>query len=163
MLEDMERAQMRAGDGDRQQVAARLKQALDEGRLDLSEYDERLQKTYAAKTFGDLDGLLHDLPGTVPTQRSQVRAYQAPAAPASDPAAEPDRAHHPLAWLGPSFGIFVVCTVIYLISSAGSGDFGYFWPVWTLIPFVLGLLGTMSGGGSHGRDRDRRRDRRRYR
>lgn len=149
---------MRAGDGDRQQVAARLKQALDEGRLDLTEYDERLQKTYAAKTYGDLDGLLDDLPGTVPTQRSQVQAYQPPAAPAGGPAAEPDKDSHRFAWLGPSFGIFIVCTIIYLLTSPGD----YFWPVWTLLPFILGLLGSLSGG-SHQSGRDRRRDRRRSR
>jgi|SRR4051794_3589326 hypothetical protein len=158
MLEVMERDQMRAGDGDRQQVAAHLKRALDEGRLDLTEYDERLQKTYAAKTYGDLDGLLDDLPGTVPTQRSQVQAYQSPAAPASGPVAEPDKESHRLAWLGPSFGIFIVCSIIYLLSDPG----GYFWPVWTLIPFVLGLLSSL-GGSSHQSGRDRRRDRRRNR
>ena len=49
---------MRAGDADRQAVADSLKPALDEGRLDLHEYDERLQRAYAAKTYGDLDGLL---------------------------------------------------------------------------------------------------------
>jgi DUF1707 SHOCT-like domain len=147
----MERGQMRAGDGDRERVAAQLKHALDEGRLDLSEYDERLQKVYAAKTYGDLDGLLDDLPGTVPPQHSQVQAYQAPAAPAT----APEEQKHPLAWLGPSFGVFLVCTFIWLITSPG----GYFWPVWTLIPFVLGLVGAVTGGS--GKGRDRRRDRRR--
>ena len=48
----MGRDEMRAGDGDRQAVADKLKAALDEGRLDLHEYDERLQQTYAAKTYG---------------------------------------------------------------------------------------------------------------
>ena len=48
MLDGMGRDEMRAGDADRQAVADRLKTALDEGRLDLNEYDERLQKTYAA-------------------------------------------------------------------------------------------------------------------
>lgn len=64
---------MRAGDSDRQAVVDQLKTALDEGRLDLSEYDERLQRTYAAKTYEDLDGLLDDLPGTVPVRHSQVQ------------------------------------------------------------------------------------------
>ena len=63
---------MRAGDADRQAVADKLRGALDEGRLDLHEYDERLQQAYAAKTYGDLNGLLDDLPGTVPASRSQV-------------------------------------------------------------------------------------------
>jgi hypothetical protein len=72
---------MRAGDGDRKAVADQLKTALDEGRLDLSEYDERIQRAYAAKTYADLDGLLDDLPGTVPVQQSQIQ----PAAPRGAP------------------------------------------------------------------------------
>jgi hypothetical protein len=83
----MSRDEMRAGDSDRQAIADRLKTALDEGRLDLHEYDERLQRTYAAKTFGDLDSLVTDLPGTVPAQQSRVRPYQPPAAPLAAPGA----------------------------------------------------------------------------
>ena len=48
----MGRDEMRAADSDRQAVADKLKKALDEGRLDLAEYDERLQRAYAAKTYG---------------------------------------------------------------------------------------------------------------
>ena len=77
MLGRMGREDMRAGDSDRQAVADQLKTALDEGRLDLGEYDERLQRTYAAKTFAELDGLLTDLPGTVPVQHSQIAATSA--------------------------------------------------------------------------------------
>ena len=72
MLDAWRRDEMRAGDADRQAVADKLKAALDEGRLDLHEYDERLQRAYAAKTYGELDSLLTDLPGTVPAQRRPV-------------------------------------------------------------------------------------------
>src|ERR1700742_1802679 len=69
----MDRRAMRAGDADRQNVADQLRAALELGRLDLTEYDERLSRTYAAKTFGDLDGILDDLPDTVaPTAGSQL-------------------------------------------------------------------------------------------
>jgi hypothetical protein len=154
----MGREDMRAGDGDRKAVADRLKAALDEGRIDLGEYDERLQRTYAAKTYGDLDGLLDDLPGTTPVQQSQVQAYQPPAPPASE-GVQPERDQHGnrLAWLAPGLGIFLVCTLIYLVTSIGSGGFHYFWPVWTLFPFIFGVLGQLSGGGSRGRDRRRNR------
>ena len=162
----MGREEMRAGDADRQAVAERLKAALDEGRLDLNEYDERLQKTYAAKTYADLDGLLDDLPGVAPPQRSQVAAYQAPqtaASPVSEPA---ERSHNILSWIGPYGGVVLVCIVIWGISSASSGHLTYFWPVWTLIPLILGLFGR-AAGHSGGSDRDvrkaARRDRRRYR
>jgi hypothetical protein len=137
-------------------VADQLKTALDEGRLDLSEYDERLQQTYAAKTFADLDGLLDDLPGTVPPQQSQVQ----PATPAGAPAPAP--AHSVAAqwarWTGPYGGAFLVCVLIWAVTSASAGHLVYFWPVWMLIPIVLGVGGQWFGY-SHGQsDRDARRD-----
>src|SRR6266545_4498767 len=67
-----QREELRAADVDREFVAARLKNALDEGRLSLSEYDERLQETYAAKTYGDLDRVMADLPRPAPPHGSQV-------------------------------------------------------------------------------------------
>jgi hypothetical protein len=145
----MGRDEMRAADSDRQAVADKLKKAMDEGRLDLAEYDERLQKAYAAKTYGDLEGLLDDLPASP----------QSPA-PAAQPAPLPMVASRGgqmiKAWLGGFGGIFVVCTVIWLISSMGSGHFGNFWPVWLLIPMVLGGLGQL-GQGDRRHHRDRRR------
>ena len=85
MLGRMGRDEMRAGDADRKVVADQLKTALDEGRLDLSEYDERIQRAYGAKTFGDLNGLLDDLPGTVPAANSQLQ-HAPPPAPGPAPA-----------------------------------------------------------------------------
>lgn len=154
---------MRAGDSDRQAVADRLKAALDEGRLDLGEYDERLQKTYAAKTYGDLNGLLDDLPGTAPVQHSQVAPYHAaaPAAP-GEPAAQ--RSSHPLAWVGPYGGVVLVCVIIWAFSSMSAGHLTYFWPVWMLIPLILGVSGNMAGHSGRSRpDREARRAARRDR
>ncbi|MDP9799157.1 signal recognition particle GTPase [Catenuloplanes nepalensis] len=69
----MGREEMRAADGDREAVAERLRAALNEGRLDLAEFDERLGRAYAAKTYGDLDGLLSDLPGWPPRSSNDSR------------------------------------------------------------------------------------------
>jgi hypothetical protein len=60
--QSISRDQLRAGDADRKKVADRLKVAVDEGRLDLDEYDERLTAAYAAKTYGELALLTADLP-----------------------------------------------------------------------------------------------------
>jgi hypothetical protein len=140
----MGRDEMRAADSDRQAVADKLKKALDEGRLDLAEYDERLQKAYAAKTYGDLQGLLDDIPDTV------LPATTRPADPApraTPPLVKSERAGQLVkAWLGGFGGIFVVGTVIWLVSSIGSGHLQYFWPVWLLIPMVLGALGRWRRG-----------------
>ena len=156
MLGLMGRADMRAGDGDRKAVADQLKTALDEGRLDLSEYDERLQRTYAAKTYADLDGLLSDLPGTVPVQHSQIQPA-APATPPGAPGRAPGSVGRQIAnWAGPYAGVIVVCTMIWLITSVSAGHPTYFWPVWMLIPLILGVTGQAFGGGGH-RRRDRKR------
>jgi Domain of unknown function (DUF1707) len=134
------RDEMRAADSDREAVADKLKQALDEGRLDLAEYDERLQQTYAAKTYGDLDGLLADLPGGAVTPRKPANATSVP--PSAAPAKPSARAGQLVrAWLGGFGGIFVLCTVIWFVTSLGSPYPQYFWPVWLLIPMALGLLG----------------------
>jgi hypothetical protein len=52
----------RASDSDREQVAERLRHATAEGRLTAPELDERLQTVFAARTYGELDALLSDLP-----------------------------------------------------------------------------------------------------
>lgn len=57
-----ERRDLRVSDADRDQVAAILRDAAGEGRLDLDELDERLGSVYAAKTYGDLEPLTRDLP-----------------------------------------------------------------------------------------------------
>lgn len=141
MLGRMGRDEMRAGDADRKVVADQLKAALDEGRLDLSEYDERIQRAYGAKTFGDLNGLLDDLPGTVPVARSQIQPATAPAAPAPQGVTGGQVAR----WVGPYGGVFVVCVLIWGITSVAAGQLAYFWPVWLLIPLVFGVFGQWFG------------------
>jgi uncharacterized protein DUF1707 len=53
---------IRASDAEREVVVRWLAHAFQEGRLDLAEYDERVQRAYAAKTHGDLEPLTDDLP-----------------------------------------------------------------------------------------------------
>jgi Domain of unknown function (DUF1707)/Cell wall-active antibiotics response 4TMS YvqF len=83
-----ERREMRISDAERDSVAAILRDAAGEGRLDLEELDERLNAVYAAKTYGDLEPITRDLPsasssptpvsprggrvGGVPTSRTAV-------------------------------------------------------------------------------------------
>jgi hypothetical protein len=54
---------MRAADTDRIQVAQLLTDAAAQGRLPMTEYEDRLAKAYAAQTFSDLARLSADLPG----------------------------------------------------------------------------------------------------
>ncbi len=53
---------MRASDADREHVADRLRRAAAEGRLLTEELEERLGRVFAARTYGDLDVLVADLP-----------------------------------------------------------------------------------------------------
>ncbi|PSM43734.1 hypothetical protein C6Y14_08910 [Streptomyces dioscori] len=55
--------ELRASDADREQVAEVLRDALAEGRLDMAEFEERLESTYKARTYGELEPITRDLPG----------------------------------------------------------------------------------------------------
>lgn len=67
-------AELRASDADREQVAAALRDAYAEGRLDAEEHAQRLDAAYAAKTLGELVPLTRDLPA-----HDRVQPKHAPA------------------------------------------------------------------------------------
>jgi signal recognition particle GTPase len=62
----------RASDADRDRTAAALREHLAAGRLTIEEFDERLDKAYAAKALGELDQIMKDLPATNPDQVSDA-------------------------------------------------------------------------------------------
>jgi hypothetical protein len=57
---------MRISDAEREQVTARLREHYAEGRLTQDELDERITAALNAKTFGDLRGIMRDLPEPEP-------------------------------------------------------------------------------------------------
>src|SRR5580700_423810 len=67
-------SEIRASDAERDAVATALGQHFQDGRLDQAEFDDRVTAAIAARTGGDLDRLLTDLP---------------PAATAEEPARQP--------------------------------------------------------------------------
>ena len=75
--------QLRVSDDDRHKVAEILREAAGEGRIDLDELDERLEATYAAKTYADLVPITVDLPAhepsspPVPSARRAARDHHA--------------------------------------------------------------------------------------
>ncbi|MFE9653797.1 DUF1707 domain-containing protein [Micromonospora sp. NPDC006431] len=162
--------EMRAADTDRQATAERLRAALEEGRLDLHEYDERLGRTYGAKTYAELAEIVADLPGPAPAQRSALAAAPPGPLPAGEGVAAV--AGRPSGWLlgiwSPWLRVAAVLIPIWLIVSIGSGNFSGYWPAWVLGPWgALLLLRTVgvSDGGPHPTERRRqaRRERRRGR
>ena len=115
---------MRVSDAERQDVAASLRQALTEGRLDLDEYDERVQRAYQAKTYRELGAITADLPDATPPVPARV-----PTATRRDPALRggPNGVAI-LSLLGIFVGIAVVLSVV-------SG--GVILPLWPL--FIFGF------------------------
>ncbi|RZS36836.1 cell wall-active antibiotic response 4TMS protein YvqF [Herbihabitans rhizosphaerae] len=66
-------SQLRASNADRERVAKILNNAMAEGRLTVSELEERLDAVYSAKTIGELGPLTHDLPaGHSPAVRGET-------------------------------------------------------------------------------------------
>lgn len=66
-------SRLRASDAEREATVARLHQALGEGRLDLTETEERVAAAYAARYHDEFPALLADLP-----QPGTVRGNAAP-------------------------------------------------------------------------------------
>jgi len=66
-------AGLRASDADREGVAEVLRTAAGEGRLATDELEHRLEAAFAARTYGDLDGLIADLPGPPLAMRNRSR------------------------------------------------------------------------------------------
>ena len=120
------RHEFRVSDADRQGAAARLGAAMAEGRLDLSEYDDRLARAYQAVTYGELDRLVADLPPRDPTRTAD---------PGPGLAAIRSRAGFPAlpmtlkvlwaAWLVAS----TASLLVWLGLSLRTGDATVFWPL----------------------------------
>ncbi|GAA4854437.1 DUF1707 SHOCT-like domain-containing protein [Saccharopolyspora rosea] len=123
---------LRASDADREAVAERLRRALDEGRLTLSEYDERLSSAYAAVTMADLRPLTADLPAPVRAAEVDRR----------------DRRRRKIVkewrdWAGTG----LVLVAIWGVSSVVSGELKFFWPGVVLAIWGAIILADMLFGG----------------
>ncbi|MEU1311215.1 DUF1707 domain-containing protein [Streptomyces cinnamoneus] len=81
-------AALRASDADRDRTAEILREALAEGRLTAEEHAERIGAVYEARTHGELEPLVRDLPtGRTPAAGpAPVRPYDASVRPGTGPA-----------------------------------------------------------------------------
>jgi hypothetical protein len=120
---------LRAADSDRQQIADQLKGALDEGRLSLHEYDDRVAAAYAAQTYAELLVIVQDLPRPG-TSAAEVRARRATEARRS-------ARRLPVALLV-LWTIWAALTavnvVVYVLVRVSVDDWIYPWPAWMLVP-----------------------------
>ncbi|WP_298326443.1 DUF1707 domain-containing protein [Haloactinopolyspora sp.] len=83
MEETRDQRAMRASDADRDRIADVLRQAASDGRLSLAELHERIDALYAAKTYGELEPVVRDLPDALPDAPAPV--HPPAAAPSADP------------------------------------------------------------------------------
>jgi hypothetical protein len=144
---------LRAADTDRAAVATALGRHRAVGRLTLEEYDERVARAYAARTYGELDQLTEDLPKSGrPPVPEPVRHDSPLPVRACGPMAGPwagrgyDRGFDRSAWRSWLSTALIVVT-IWAVSSIASAGLLYFWPIWVIGPWGAVLLShTLSGG-----------------
>ncbi|RVW01355.1 DUF1707 SHOCT-like domain-containing protein [Rhodococcus xishaensis] len=84
----MEARDLRVSDAEREHVGELLQRAVGQGMLSLGEFTERMDTVLAAKTRGELNAVLVDLPG-IQLNPAYVNGPNTPAAPAPGPAPTP--------------------------------------------------------------------------
>lgn len=134
----MKRSSMLASDADRERVADRLRQAATEGRILAEELEERVSRALRARTYGELDELVADLPGSGSPERRRLRSRSLARS-------------HPLA----AVGVLVAVTLVLFVVAAALAmlAFSGVWVVFLLV-FLLARRGPRSGGpGRHRRHR----------
>ncbi len=115
---------LRVSDRERARVVDLLSEHAAEGRLSLEELDARTDGALAARTRGELAVLTRDLPGS---------------GGGDDPGAPPIRAaRRPLVEPSRQLAAFVAVNLVLVTVWAFSGG-GYFWPVWPMLGWGIGL------------------------
>jgi class 3 adenylate cyclase len=135
---------LRAADADRERVVAALRDHFGAGRLSDGELDDRIASAYRAKTLSELDALTIDLPPPAKAVEAQPAA-RLPARPA------PARGGGLAASVRIHATIYAVVNLMLIAIWAASGG-GYFWPIWPLLGWGIGLgchaAPLMAGGGT---------------
>jgi len=121
------RTTLRASDDDRERVAERLRAAAVEGRLLAHELEERLATALRARTYGELDAVVADLPGKAVARRTGSLAARA----------------------GVAVGVaLAVVTVVAVVAAAIFAVAGA-WLIWMIFAWVL--FGTRRRRGRYSR------------
>ena len=143
----VEPPEMRASDADRDRISAVLREAHAEGRLPQDELLERLDAAYDARTYGELDRLVADLPP--PRRTPATLPHPVAATPVPQRPKGPSRFLRVNWWL---WGCAVsVNLVVWTLLAVAGPDIPYFWPMWVAGPWgALLAVWTLA-------DNDRRR------
>jgi hypothetical protein len=141
---------LRAADADRHKIADQLKSALDEGRLSLGEYDDRVRQAYAARTYAELLILVADLP------RPGVSAAEVSARQAAEKRRAERKLPTALLVLWTILGaLLAVNLMVWFLVAVTVDGYVYPWPIWLLVP------GAALGAATVGTQAIRRQQRRR--
>jgi hypothetical protein len=108
---------LRASDHEREAHAQALRDHAAAGRLTVDELSDRLEAAYGARTQGELRRVLEDLP---------------------DPPRRPERAARAREGLRAHATSFLLVNLLLIGIWAASGA-GYFWPIWPLLGWGIGL------------------------
>jgi hypothetical protein len=114
------RSDIRASDADRDRVVEALRDHAAAGRLDTEELESRTDRALAARTIGELDRLLHDLPRLAPSRWSLAlremawRVYEA------------------------HLRLYLVVMAILVAAWAAGGMEGI-WPLWPALGWGVGV------------------------
>jgi len=131
----------RASDADRDRAAAALRDHLAAGRLTIEEFDQRLDQAYAAKTLGDLEEVMTDLPGTDLGQLPDASVDRAGASPLDrrrlPGPIEPGPGRFSPAWRA-TWGSWLAISLLFFVVWLASGASGGLWFLW--VPLALGAL-----------------------
>jgi Domain of unknown function (DUF1707) len=141
-----DRQKMRASDHDRQEVVDRLRGALEDGRLKMDEFEDRVGLAYQAVTCGDLAPLYADLPAA----GSRTEKEAAP------PALAPPAC---VRWQGVLVDLpttlkvlwtiwltaVLINVVVWALVSGTSARLVYPWPLWVAGPYGAALLAVSAG------------------
>lgn len=130
---------VRIGHAERDAVDKALRTHHAAGRIDLVEFEDRIEQVYAARTQAELDAVLADLPSL--EQRADAR-------PRERSAGMQGAVVHAQIYAA----VIGFLSVIWLLT----GDFGFFWPIWPALGWglavVLGFIGARHAEGEADED-----------
>ena len=111
---------MLASDREREHAVVRLRDGAGEGRLTAHELEARVERALTARTRGELASVIGDLPEEAAATK-----------PARDVRGDRNEMRRQLA-------IYAAVNLLLIVVWAISGA-GYFWPIWPLLGWGLGL------------------------
>jgi hypothetical protein len=142
---------MRASDQEREEVMTILREALQDGRLKMDEYVDRMGQAYEAATIGELALLHDDLPAAKGTVARSTPPAGAPAPLGAPQTAPPPGSGWHAAYNDLPAALKVLWTiwfaavsinvVVWVLVGVTSATVPYPWPLWVAGPYGAALYG----------------------